>query len=245
MPFFPGKPPQAAAIKTGTGDVIYDALVRGVFMREGTGDAEESVGEGVSTLNNGAAWAWNTEIGGHVIDFSAAANSNLNFGPDGLDFGNNNLTAFFAGIATVNAQFHFAGAPVGPSTDSYAFGIHDADTWTFTLRNVAHIQSTFLAEDQHRYTVAMSYTKGVSCYFDVMDWSEEPSGERTTELVLSAAAPEFVDQSATIGNIDNLDGSWRNQLSCVQIYNLAFTPSQCLSLHNRYCGVLQQYYAQS
>lgn len=235
---YPFKPPAAGLLSTvhtmnGTG-------TSAVFLREGSGFANDSIGGATGTLNNGAAWGFSDAAGGVIVDFSAAVNANIGLGDDGMPHGNGDVTFFFGGIATVNGAYHTAGLVSGTTTDSYSFGIHDSNVWQLVLRNVVEIHSSINPVDAHLYTVGISYRKAVSAFFSVYDWTAQTLA---TQLVLDANAPAQVAASCTIGNIDALTESWRNILSFVLVFgNIALPEAGLNSLHAHPFQQLKQYY---
>jgi hypothetical protein len=222
----PTKPAVGSTINTGHS--VASGLQRCILFNEGSGSPEELVGSGLGTLTNGTVWNTDSDLGGTCIDFASAVNSYVDFGSNGLSFGNGNVSVFFAGRTVVNALYHIAGGMAGAATDTYGFGIHDSGNWYWVIRDVIENESTLAATNNNIYTAGIGHTKGGNTRFNVYNQNTDVN---QTQTFVNTSSPVQIASTSNVGNHDLINGSWRNTFALLYIWNRVLADSEFDQLH--------------
>jgi hypothetical protein len=227
MPNLPSKPSLSATVNTG--HALASGLVHCMLLNQAAGAVIDLKTATTGALTNGAAWTTSAALGGAALGFAAGATAYAGFGEGGLSHGNGAVSVFFGGPVLANTLFHFAGAIAGTGIDSYAWGIHDANTWVWTIRNVVHIQTVGLPTNGDVYTCGIAAPRGGNVKFHYKNQTTGAASQ--VENITNTDTPVASATPSVLGNIDNLTESWGNPLAFTYIWNRALSDAEFESLH--------------
>ena len=122
---------------------LYANTVLLVPFTEGSGNATEVVNSVSGTLDSGAAWATDADLGGRCVDLSGGVDDGVNFGVNGLPYGNGDLTIFVVAKtpASVVGRQHTAVEFAGNLIHDIFAGLGDSGQMQFVLAGVEQIDS--------------------------------------------------------------------------------------------------------
>ena len=224
----------AAGSTINTGHSLASGLVRCILFNEGSGSPKELVGAGAGTLNGGAAWATDTNLGGTSMDSGSSGTDAVNWGTGGLSYGNGNCTFFIGARIPVNAaKEHTAIETGGVAVDRIFCGVQNNGLFKLTVADVAHIQSTFTPTAGDVYTLGVGYTRATSARFHIKNQTTDVTQSETindTSVPLTGTTISTTNNRHDLGTPSG--GNWDERIAFIYVWNRVLSDAEFASLHS-------------
>lgn len=209
-----------------TGHAQYSGLVRCVLFHEGTGSPVELIGSGTGTLETGATWTTDTDMGLNTVT-CGTGDDKVNFGDAGLSHGNGDCTVYLGLRApTVAALYHTPWQLGGTGIEKLACGVTDNGDWYFVLNDVVEYAYTTTTDPTpgNIYTVGFAYDRlvDVRCYA----YNQTSSTLETNHALTAGGTPGTGGTACYIGNHQGLASGWGEEISFCYMWNRVLATSE-------------------
>lgn len=224
----PTKPANGSTVNTGHS--IASGIQRAMLLNEGSGTVTDIVGSSTGTLQNGATWDTDADLGGTCLDTSAGATAGVTFGENGLSYGNGDFTVYFtAKMPAIAARYHVAGETAGAATDGVFWGTNDSGNPQLVVAGIAEVNSTIgVLTAGSIYSIGITYDEGVSVRFYIYN---QTTNNLSADTVLTAATPGMNATPSTLGSRRDATISWGECIGVTYIWNRTLLDSEFDSLN--------------